>query len=161
MVTPDQLATLRYLIYRSETLDELTKRIVTFLLNGSQGLTRPVCVCLARGASGYSRNEINAAAGSLREANSRKIEIRLNQQLRLMGTEMRLSCQYGNPEGEKGFDEQGGPHRYTFFLGKRGYGACSNGTELKATKKELDQVDILAGMLFEDEVRRTEKSRAS
>jgi hypothetical protein len=157
MVTPDQIAVLRYMIYKSKDGNNLAKRILIYLLNASEGLTKQVCLCLVEGMTGYTRREIEAAADTMSAMDSGNCTTHLHMLTMLMGTEMHFSCHGGVPEGEKGFNYDG--KGYTFFIGVKSYGNSGNGTELRVTKDDLDRIDIKAGMLFEDQCRQGEALR--
>jgi len=159
-MTPKQIAALRYMIFNAKNGTELSKRILAFLIDQSEGLTREVCLTLVEGREGYSAEEISDAAVGVGGMDSANGTTHLHELLLAMGSEINFSVHYGDFDparvGDKfcydgqyrgqqgncphGLAREVMPLRYTFWLSKKSY---SREVELvTATRAVLDQIDL-------------------
>ena len=60
MITPEQIAALKYMIFASKDGTDLSKRAMAFLIDQSEGLTKEVCLTLVADREGYTAEEIDA-----------------------------------------------------------------------------------------------------
>lgn len=151
MFTPEQRAALRYIIFKARNGNELTKRIMTHLLNESRGLTREVCLTLVADREGYSGEDIQQAASGMHSMNSTNGSTHMNELMIAMGSDMRFDYHYGdydpsregNPFSTAGMFpgwpiekvagaveepdlvEEGFPMRFTFWLSRKDYSSTA------------------------------------
>jgi hypothetical protein len=165
MLTSKQVSALRYLISKADVVD-LTKRIVTHLVNNSEGLTKEVCFVLHQDREGYTKEEIHKAALDVKTLLSSNCNVHFNALLTLSGCEMYLSCHYGHLEGTelntsgqfpgqvRGLSEEihptDAPTRYTFWLSKNHFNLEELAPPLTVTKADLDQIDLEKPGLYDD-----------
>ena len=162
MFTTRQIAGLRYMIFNAKAGTDLSKRILAFLIDRSEELTKEVCLTLVENREGYTADEISAAAYGVGAMQSSCRTTHLDELLCVMGSELCFSVHYGdfdpdragdlfNSDGQfAGWDRtqvardgkirEGMPLRYTFWLAKRLY---SRRTALVAsTREELEQINL-------------------
>lgn len=162
MVTAKQIAALKYLIFIAKDGTDLSKRVLAFLLDASEGLTKDVCLTLVADREGYTADEISAAAYGVDSMKSRNGTTHINQILHAMGIELKFSVHYGdfdptrtddpfNSYGqfaglkaheatEPGLVREGMPLRYTFWLSKEHYSLQA--TLVVATREKLEQINL-------------------
>lgn len=156
-VKKSQVAALKYMIFSSQDGTELSKRILAFLINQSEGFTKEVCLTLVEDREGYTADEIRSASCTIHTTH-------LNQLFRIMGTEFIFSYHYGDFDPTRignpfsfagqfaGADisqvvdpeaiREGMPERYTFWLAKHCY--SDQAMLIITTRKELERIDIKA-----------------
>ncbi len=150
MITEQQVATLRYLILKAEGTD-LAKRVLTFLINRSEGLTRDVCVSLVSGREGYGRKEIEAAAHSVHNMHSVNHSVHIDALTTLMGSELHFSssrtCLVEESPGHLQFNDLEsadsplkGQYCLSFWLTKENY--YREAALFAVTREELEAIDL-------------------
>ena len=165
--TPKQIAALKYLIFIAKDGTELTKRVLAFLIDQSESLTKDVCLTLVENVSGYSADEINKAVNGFHAMLSCNCTTHLDRIIVAMGGEVLPSYHFGDFDPSRtgdpfnsdgifpGFPEElvcapkeripglvreGMPLRYTFWLAKGHY--SRKATLVKATRGELEAIDL-------------------
>jgi hypothetical protein len=163
MITANkQIAALKYLIFKSKDGNELSKRVLAFLIDSSEGLTKDVCLSLVAGREGYGAEEIHGAADGAYNMQSCDGTTHLDQVFYVMGSELGFSYCYGdfdstraddpfNNDGQfagvplstvsrPGLAAEGMPVRFTFWLSKGNY---SRDAELVvATREDLESINL-------------------
>ena len=173
MFTTRQIAALKYIIFNLDKETELSKRVLAFLIDSSEGFTEEVCLSLVDGREGYDAGQISAAAHGVDNIN---ITNHLCQILDAMGSGFKFSVHYGdfdpsrvgdpfNSDGmfpgidesqvsRKGLVREGMPLRYTFWLSRTPYSRQAK--LVVATMEKLNQIDLTRpGLYPESEARRT------
>lgn len=168
MITQTQIAALKYLIFNAKNGTELSKRVLTFLIDQSQGLKREVCLTLVEDREGYTGKEIDSAARGVSGMVSCNCTTHLGALASLSGSELFFSVHYGDFDPKRSGDkfssagifagaplsmvshpsnaQEGLPMRYTFWLAKKHY---SRTAELvTATRKDLDLIDLNKSGLY-------------
>lgn len=168
MITKTQIAALKYLIFEAENGTELSKRILAFLIDRSEGLTREVCLTLVEDREGYTGEEIDSAARGVGGMISCNCTTHLGALASLSGSELCFSVHYGDFDPKRSGDkfssagifagvpldmvrhpslaQEGLPKRYTFWLAKEYY---SNTAELvTTTRADLDLIDLNKSGLY-------------
>jgi hypothetical protein len=168
MITQKQIAALKYLIFNAKNGTELSKRILAFLIDRSEGLTREVCLTLIEDREGYTKKEIDSAARGVGGMISCNCTTHLSALASLSGSELCFSSHYGDFDPKrsgKKFSsagifagapldmvtdpsnaQEGLPMRYTFWLAKKYY---SDTAELvTATRADLDLIDLNKSGLY-------------
>lgn len=163
MFTAKQIAALKYVIFHSQDGDNLLKRILAFLIDRSENLTKEICLVLVADREGYTGEEIDAAAHRLHGMQSANGTTHLDQILHVMGADLCFSCHYGDVDPTRthnpfsaagqfcGLSEsivknkdalaEGMTLRYTFWLAKKIY--PPQGIKLIATTRfELEQINL-------------------
>ncbi|HTE49147.1 MAG TPA: hypothetical protein VK675_04525 [Candidatus Paceibacterota bacterium] len=175
-ITPKQIAALKYLIFIAKDGTELSKRILAFLIDRSEGLTKPVCLTLWADREGYTGDEIHAAAWEADAIWSCNGTTHLNEILFAMGSKLLPCSHYGDfdPARKKKFNSAGifagvplsmvrnskpekrreslredMPTRYTFWLAKTYY--SRKVTHIVTTREELEKIDLKKSGLYKDE----------
>lgn len=163
-MTQRQIAALKYMIFIARPGVELTKRVLAFLIDQSEGLTKEVCLTLTEGCQGYSAEEINIAAHGMSAMRSCNSTTHLSEILDVMGSELDFDVHYGDfdptREGDPfsnagqfaGWDaslvrgqdaelvREGMPLRYTFWLARKFF---SRGAVLvTTTREELEKINL-------------------
>lgn len=162
MFTEKQIAALRYMIFNAKDGTELSKRVLAFLIESSERLTKEVCLSLVADREGYTADEISAAGYGVGNMESCNGTTHIDQILHAMGSELGVSVHYGdfdpartddpfNSDGQfTGWDRsrvsrpgqirEGMPLRYTFWLSKQDY--SRQATLVVATREELEQINL-------------------
>lgn len=162
MVTEKQFTALKYLICVSEDGNDLMKRILVFLIDQSEGLTKEVCLTLQDGREGYSGEEIHKAA--INGMFSSNGNTHLNELMILMGSELDFSLHFGDFDptregdpfntdgqfpgfpkesvagGDEGLVRKDMPTRYTFWLSRGSY--SRDASPVVATRKKLEKIKL-------------------
>lgn len=157
MITPKQIAALKYLVSKSLNGTDLMKRIIFLMIDSSKGLSVPVSITIMEIINGYSRREIQAAILSLEAMNSCNENTHLNEMLALAGSDFLFTVHYGHYEGDK-FDSEGmfhgcdipgyknerdRPLRYTIWFAKGHYGQSGKGKFLKTpASDEIKKISL-------------------
>lgn len=160
MVTQRQVDSLKFLVWVSQDLNDMNKRLHHFLIDQSHLFTREVAVVLDE-RTGFSKEEIQKIAYNFEDGWRRHGTTRLHQVLVAMGVEWKLSVHYGHydvnghldnsgqfagePEGlaSESARKEGCPMRYTFWLSKRMYGRGDGEINVVTCSKEaLDRIDL-------------------
>ncbi|MEK7662343.1 MAG: hypothetical protein AAB355_02525 [Patescibacteria group bacterium] len=162
MFTSKQISALRYMIFNAKNGTELSKRVLAFLIESSEELTKEVCLSLVADREGYTADEISAAGHGVGSMESCNGTTHLDQILHVMGSELSFSIHYGdfdptrtddpfNSDGmfggwdrsqvtRPGLILEGMPLRYTFWLSKKNY--SRQAALVVATREELEQIDL-------------------
>lgn len=167
MITPEQIAALKYLVANSKDGNDTVKRILFFLINESNGLTENVSVSFFQDRDGYTSDEINDAARLLGVMESSNCSTYLDEIMTLMGTELRFNTHYGHYDKTGKFDTEGMfpgwkdlapghendrddiPLRYTFWLAEEQYGQSGQGRPLVTpSRQELMAIDLTKPGLY-------------
>ncbi len=171
MLTSKQIAALKYVIFRAEKPvngGSLAKRIIAFLIDKSEGLTKDVYLTLWQDRDGFTADEIDQAAHFMGRLQSCNCTTHLDQLLHLAGTDLHFSLHYGNIDlkVEHGFDSLGifagvpagltgekthplnAQTRYTFWLSKEKYSRTA--TQVQVTQQELGMIDLRKPGLYPD-----------
>ena len=157
MFTSNQIAALRYMIFNAKNGTELSKRVLAFLIESSEGLTKEVCLTLVVDREGYTADEIRAAGHGVDSMGSGNGTTYLDQILAAMGSELSFSVHYGdfdptrtsdpfNCDGQfgdwdrsqvihSGPTPESMPPRYTFWFSKQNY--SRQAALVVATREEL------------------------
>ena len=162
MFTPKQIAALRYMIFKAKDGTELSKRVLAFLIESSEGLTKDVCLSLVADREGYTRDEIRDAGQGVGGMASSNGTTHLDQILNVLGSELVFSVHYGdfdptrlddpfNSDGQfagwhfsqvsdAGLIREGMPLRYTFWLSKESFSLQA--TLVVTTRAALEQINL-------------------
>ena len=162
MVTSKQIAALKYMIFIAKNGTDLSKRVLAFLIDQSEELTKEVCLTLMADREGYTADEVNAAAHGMHGMESCNGTTHLDQILHAMGSEFSFSVHYGdfdpnrpddpfNTDGmfagcdrsqvtRLGLILEGMPLRYTFWLSKQEYSRQAK--LVVAVREELEQINL-------------------
>lgn len=162
MFTTKQIAALKYLIFNAKDGTELSKRVLAFLIESSERLTKEVCLSLVANREGYTAEEISAAGLGVGCMNSSQGTTHLNEIFDVMKCKLSFSLHYGdfdptrendpfNCDGQfagldlskvhrPGLAREGMPTRYTFWLSKKLY--SRQATLVIATREELEQINL-------------------
>lgn len=162
MFTSKQIAALKYIIFKAQNGTELSKRVLAYLIDKSEGLTKEVVLTLVANREGYKADEISKAALGVGEMQSSGGPTHINALLDVMGTELKFSFHYGdfdpnrtddplNCDGQfpgvpehklsrPGLGRKGMPLRYTFWISKENY--SRKATLIVTTREELDQINL-------------------
>ncbi len=159
MFTSKQIAALRYMIFNAKNGTELSKRVLAFLIESSEELTKEVCLSLVADREGYTADEISAAGHGVGGMDSCNGTTHLDQILAAMGSELSFSVHYGDfdpthtddpfsqagqfagwPQADLESRREGMPMRYTFWLSKKNYSRQAK--LVVATREELDQINL-------------------
>jgi hypothetical protein len=165
----EQIAALKYLIFRAKNGNcDLSKRILTLLIDKSERLTKDVCISLVDNREGYSGEEIENAAVGIDNMLSSLGTTHLDQILHAMNSAFSFRFHYGdydssrqddpfNNDGQfpgwpkdkvqaEGLVLEGMPTRYTFWLSRVPYSRVAEAITI--SREELDQVDITKSGLY-------------
>lgn len=168
-MTDKQISALKYMIFNTKDGVDLSKRILAFLIDKSEGLTKEVCVSLVKDREGYTEEEISDAGYGVSAMESCNCNTHIHALMCLMGSELQFSFHYGdydprrvgdpfNTDGQFAGSKaafvpderlllEGLPLRYTFWLSKESY---SRSVELVvATKEKLEQIDLKKSGLYD------------
>lgn len=162
MFTSKQIAALRYMIFNAKNGNELSKRVLAFLIESSEELTKEVCLSLVADREGYTADEISAAGYGVHDMESCNGTTHIDQILDAMGSELSFSVHYGDFDPTRtddpfssdgqfagyskfkvtrpGLLREGMPLRYTFWLSKQDY--SRQAALVVATREELEQIDL-------------------
>src|SRR3989344_7416148 len=162
MITDKQIAALKYMIFNAEHGADLSKRVLAFLIDQSERLTKEVCLTLVADRERYTAEEIRNAGHEMGAMSSSNCTTHLAELLRVTGSELNFSYHYGdfdptraedkfNCDGQfaghmesqvvhPGLVRKGMPLRYTFWLSKENY--SRQATLVVATRKELEQINL-------------------
>lgn len=165
MVTKKQISALKYMIFISKNGNELSKRVLAFLIDQSEGLTREVCLTLVADREGYTADEIREVAHGVHAMQSANCTTHLHALLSAMGSELTFSVHYGdfdptrsgdpfNSDGQffgagravsrPGLAREDMPLRYTFWLSKEHY--SRRAALVVATHSYLEQIVLRSGL---------------
>lgn len=165
MLTSKQIAALKYIIFNTKDGNDLSKQILAFLIDQSEGLTKEVCLTLVQDREGYTADELKTAISGIHRMQSCNGMTHFNEVVPISGSELNFSFHYGDFDSTRtgdpfsnagqcaGWDPSRvlGPNpketvrkgmldRYTFWLSKQD---CSRqATLVTATRKELEQIDL-------------------
>jgi hypothetical protein len=167
MATDKQIAALKYLITKSKQGNDLVKKILWLLIDASENLTRPVSISLVEKESGFTADELRSAAISWKTMVSCNLTTHLHALCELAGTNLFFSAHYGAYEESGEFSTEGMfsgipremasghendrdnmPVRYTFWLAEKTYGHSGQGHPVKATREEIETIDIYHDYLY-------------
>lgn len=168
MVTSKQIAALKYLVFVAKNGSKLSKQVLAFLIDQSEGLTKEVCLTLVADRDGYTADEINVAGHGVGGMESCNFTTHLHELLVLMGSKLNFSLHYGdfdptragdpfNSDGQffgcavhqvsrPGLIRKGMPLRYTFWLSKQDYSRQAK--LVVATREKLEQIDLTKPGLY-------------
>lgn len=168
MTTQNQIAALKYLIFAAKDGTHLSKRILSFLIDESEALTKEVCLSLVANREGYTGEEISAAADGVFRMSNSNCSTHLGEIVCVMGVNLKFSAHYGdfdpsrgdcrlNCDGiaagrtiqqvyDPGLTREGMPIRYTFWLSKNHY--SEQATLVVATLEKLNQIDLAKPGLY-------------
>ena len=168
MFTSKQIAALRYLIFNAKNGTELSKRVLAFLIESSNGLTKAVCLSLVADREGYTADEINTAGRGVDSMERCNGTTHLDEILQAMGSKLVFSVHYGdfnparatdpfNTDGQfagwgehlvtdPGLVREGMPLRYTFWLSEEPY--SRKATLVVATREEFEKINLEKSGLY-------------
>ena len=168
MITPKQIAALKYMIFRAKNENEISKRVLAFLIDQSEGLTKEVCISLVADREGYTAEEIRAAGHGVGSMESGNGSTHVHELLDAMGSELNFSVHYGDFDSSRSDDpfisdgqfagwsrhqvtrpglvREDMPMRYTFWLSKKNY--SRQATLVGATRQKLEQIDLAKPGLY-------------
>jgi hypothetical protein len=171
MATRKQIAALKYMIFISRDGVDLSKRVLAFLIDQSEELTREVCLTLVENREGYSADEIDAATHGIDRMMSCNCTTHLNALEEMIGSGLFSYLHYGdfdptrvgdpfNNDGQfpncridqvmrPGLIMQGMPLRYTFWLSRKPF--SWEATQVIATRKELEKINLKSSGLYQYE----------
>jgi hypothetical protein len=86
-----QIAALKYVIFSSKSLGNMTKRILAKLIDASKGFTRPVQIEVQRNTKGFNEKDVKGLYRDFSVATSTLGTIHLNELLQLGGCELRFT----------------------------------------------------------------------
>lgn len=162
MFTLKQIAALKYMIFKARNVNGLSKRVLVFLIESSERLTKEVCLSLVADREGYTADEIKVAAYGVHDMQSSNGATHVDQILHVMGSELGFSFHYGdfdpartddrfNNDGQlasfnrsqvtrDGLIREGMPLRYTFWLSKESY--SREAVLVTPTREDLEQINL-------------------
>ena len=162
MFTSKQIAALRYMIFNAKNGTELSKRVLAFLIDQSEKLTKEICLTLVANREGYTADEISDAAYGVHGMKSCNGTTHLDQIFHVMGSKFGFSYHYGDYDPARIDDpfnsagqfagcgvrsvtdpelvREGMPLRYTFWLSKKNY--SRQAALVIATREELEQINL-------------------
>jgi hypothetical protein len=159
MVTTKQIAALKYLVAASKHGNDTAKRVIWFLIDKSNRLSKEVCVTLTQGQEGYSAEEIDEIVRTLHGITSCNGTTHLNEIFKVTGTDFVFDLHYGHFGSDGSFDTSGmfpgapthmvldpkltilnQPRRYTFWLSKKMYSKSAE--RIPVTRKEIKAIDL-------------------
>ena len=169
MLSEQQIAALKFLVFTAKDGTELTKRLVAFLGHKFiYEVGEELCITLVDGREGYSAQEIHAAAVGLHAMNSVNGTTHLGALQALIGSQLRFQYHYGdfdptraddpfNSDGQfAGADPSlvsnpgaiigGLPVRYTFWLSYKPYSRQAK--LVMATREELEAINLQESGLY-------------
>lgn len=148
MFTSNQIAALTYIIFNAKDGTELSKRVLTFLVELSGFLTKEVCLSLVAGREGYTAGEIRAAGHGVHDMESSQGTTHLNQILDAMGSKLKFSVHYGYFDPARNGDALVWQESdsCTFWLSKETY--SRQATLIVATRKELGKINLMKPGLY-------------
>lgn len=159
-----QLVALKYLVARSKDGNDIAKRILWALIDGSHGLRESVAISLVADREGFSASEIFEAGMKTSDFLSCNGSTHIDQILAAMGTPFRVSVHYGDFDPTRpgktldcdgmfaglaswegatfppGSLKQGMPMRYTFWLARENYDRHAK--LLHANRETLLAIDL-------------------
>lgn len=140
-----QIEALKYLIIKSKDADDLAKRILFFLIDKSEGLTKEVSMTVWEGDA-FSRNTVNKAAENCNSLKSCSRETHLGELLALIGSEMHFSYHRGHyVDGRLDIGDQQ-KMRYTFWLAKEMHGHGGMGEHITFSPEELSGLELASSL---------------
>lgn len=167
MVTPEQIAALKYLITKARDGNETIRLILFFLIDASNGLTEEVSITLTHEKDGYLSAEIKDAAVSLDMMEGESHTTHLYELMKLMGAELCFSASYGHYDEMERFNTEGAfsgykhlapghehdrddlPFRITFWLAKKKYGFSEHGkTLMTPSRSVMRAIDLTKPELY-------------
>ena len=132
MTTQEQIAGLKYFVFKSPDSSKLGKQILAALLDHSEGMTRTVHFEFHDNFQGYTPEELEAAFAGLHAMQSSMGDTHFGALLRITGnSDVRLWCATGNG-------------RWRCWLG---YDSTAV-TTIPITRTELDPIDITKPGLY-------------
>src|SRR3989344_927969 len=163
MITPEQIAALKYMIFASKDGTDLSKRAMAFLIDQSEGLTKEVCLTLVADREGYTAEEIDALMSGVSTMESSVRTTYLNELLLVTGSGFKFDIHYGDFDpcrsgdpfscagqfagarvGSQVLDpalaREGMPLRYTLWLSKSRY--SRQAALVVAGRNELEQINL-------------------
>ena len=161
MLTPTQIAAVKYIVARARQDSPYSKRLFWFMLDQSEGLTKGVRVTLEEGAQGFTGDEIRGIAHPFDGMQSCHGGTHLNELLAATGSDFRFLLHYGNCSAGGKFDTRGavpratGPYgdeplRYTFWLAPAIYSAATEVSEqIPCSRDRLDSINLEKPGLYE------------
>lgn len=165
MVTPKQIAALKYLIAKSRDGSEMAKRVIFLLIDQSQGLAEEVSVTFTQDKDGYTQEEISNVAHAVGALSSSNGSTYMDELMKLMGAKLTFSLHYGHydesgkysTEGQFGERPQNAPGhendrkmpvRYTFWLSMNDYGHDGHVRPVTPpTREELMAIELNHSLL--------------
>ena len=96
MITDKQIAALKYMIFNAEHGADLSKRVLAFLIDQSERLTKEVCLTLVADRERYTAEEIRNAGHEMGAMSSSNCTTHLAELLRVTGSELNFSYHYGD-----------------------------------------------------------------
>lgn len=156
MFTKKQIDALKILIYESKDCDVLAKKLLLFLINRSEKLTRQVTLTLTEREGGFSRDEVRKICLEADRLSSVEWNTHLYEIFCAMGTRFFFSMHFGHYNENGRFDHSGQfscnttKMRFTFWLSKSPFGYKDKGNllKLKITRKGLVNVRLPNPMIL-------------
>jgi hypothetical protein len=158
-----RIAGLKYLIRVSQDGNEFLKKLMFFLIEKSELLTKAVYITF-HPSEEFDGKDIHRQACAESSFHSSNRPTHLNELMALLGTDFRFSVHYGHYQdgrfdtvgmfagfpGRHEFDPKNMPTRYTFWLGPQYYGhGPIPPEEIKASRAEVEAVDITRDGLYD------------
>jgi hypothetical protein len=134
----DQSAALKYLLFRSNELSDLFKRVLATLIDQSDGLKRPVQIRLSENVHGYSRAELKELYHNFSIATSSGCNTHLHALLHLAGSTLQFNYSQGNTDCVCGFWSRSGKEP----------------TAVGVHRNILDQIDLSKPGLYDEHMPR-------
>jgi len=155
--TQKQISALKHLISVARDVPVLTKKILWFLIEASEMITKEVAVTLWENRDGFTVEEINEVFMGMKSMRSCNWVVHLDEIMYLLGTDFEFEYHYGHldPKADAGFNSDGQfknvnhehPTRFTFWLA-RGY--SRDAITLPITKTDLEVIDLSRPGLYPD-----------
>ena len=168
MISEIQIAALKYLIFKAHNTPDLSKRIMSFLIDQSEKLTKEVVLTLIENREDFSGEEIREAAYGIDRMLSSNGATHINEVLLATGSDLDFSIHYGdfdpnrepdhfnnagqlagmdrslvfNPESVR----EGMPLRYTFWLSIGSYSRTAS--LVKVDREILEKIDLAKPGLY-------------
>jgi len=152
-MTDRQVAALRYMIFNAQNGTDGMKKILSLLIDKSEGFEKEVFTTLTESEE-FTGDEIHEDAASMAAMQSSNCTTHLNQLFLLMDTDFQFSVHYGHMAQGGEFDTTGQfpgspdhpthtgdePVRYMFWLARTPYSTSAN--RVSISRQEIDHVDL-------------------
>ena len=152
-MTDEQIAALKYLIFKARDGTDRAKKILSLLIDASEGLEKEVFITVT-GGEGFTEEELQDDSLSVGAVQSSNCTTHLGALLHLMGTDFHFTHHYGHMTEDGEYDTTGQfpgapdhpthtgeePVRYTYWLARESY--SKEASRVSVSREEIDAVDL-------------------